>query len=163
MQTKLLLITPPFTQLNTPYPATSYLKGFLEGHQVSVSHYDLSIELFTSVFTSDFLVQLFKEANDIGSNIFPGVKKMKQLYIARVDLVIRFLQKHDLETALKITEPDFLPNGHRLAKVNTAIKWAEGDAGIIDKAKHYATLFIEEIGDFIQANVDEFFAFTKYA
>jgi hypothetical protein len=80
MQTKLLLITPPFTQLNTPYPATSYLKGFLEGHQVSVSHCDLSIELFTSVFTSDFLVQLFKEAKYAGSNFFPGVKKMKQLY-----------------------------------------------------------------------------------
>jgi hypothetical protein len=28
-QQKLLLITPPFTQLNTPYPATAYLKGFL--------------------------------------------------------------------------------------------------------------------------------------
>ena len=163
MQTKLLLITPPFTQLNTAYPATSYLKGFLDEYEVSVSHCDLSIELFTSVFTSDFLVRIFKEANAIGSNFFPGVKKMKQLYIARVDLVIRFLQKHDLETALKIIEPDFLPNGHRLAKVNTAIKWEEGDAGIIDKAKHYATLFIEEIGDFIQANVDEFFAFTKYA
>ena len=97
MQTKLLLITPPFTQLNTAYPATSYLKGFLDEHEVSVSHCDLSIELFTSVFKSGFLVKIFKEANDIGSNFFPGVKKMKHLYIARVDLVIRFLQKHDLK------------------------------------------------------------------
>src|SRR5690606_25675293 len=60
-------------------------------------------------------------------------------------------------------EPGFLPLGHRLSKVNTDIKWAAGDLGIIDKAKHYGTLFIEEIGDFIHANVDEFFAFTKYA
>ena len=50
-----------------------------------------------------------------------------------------------------------------MVNVNTDIKWEAGDFGIIDKAKHYATLFIEEIGDFIQANVDEFFAFTKYA
>jgi hypothetical protein len=50
-----------------------------------------------------------------------------------------------------------------LQKVNTEIKWAAGDLGIIDKAKHYSTLYIEEIGDFIQANVDEFFSFTKYA
>ena len=53
-------------------------------------------------------------------------------------------------------EPGFLPIGHRLRKVNTEIEWEEGEAGIIDKAKHYSTLFIEEIGDFIQANVDEF-------
>ena len=26
---KVFFITPPFTQLNTPYPATAYLKGFL--------------------------------------------------------------------------------------------------------------------------------------
>jgi len=163
MQTKLLLITPPFTQLNTAYPATSYLKGFLDEYDVSVSHCDLSIELFTSVFTSNFLSKIFKEAKETGSNFFPSVKKMKHLYIARVDLVIKFLQKHDLETAYKILEKGFLPDGHRLIKVNTEIKWTEGDVGIIDKAKHYATLFIEEIGDFIQANIDEFFAFTKYA
>jgi hypothetical protein len=29
MLRKVLLVTPPFTQLNTPYPATAYLKGFL--------------------------------------------------------------------------------------------------------------------------------------
>ena len=60
-------------------------------------------------------------------------------------------------------EADFLPLGHRLVNVNKEIEWEVGEIGIIDKAKHYATLFIEEIGDFIQANVDEFFAFTKYA
>jgi len=80
-----------------------------------------------------------------------------------VDVVIGFLQKQDIETANKILHPHFLPVGHRLLYVNTAIQWEAGDIGIIDKAKHFGTLFIEEIGDFIQANVDEFFAFTKYA
>ena len=61
MQTKLLLINPPFTQLNTAYPATSYLKGFLEEHEVSVSHCDLSIELFTKIFKGDFLRLIFQE------------------------------------------------------------------------------------------------------
>ncbi|BAO56191.1 B12-binding domain-containing radical SAM protein [Nonlabens marinus] len=88
---------------------------------------------------------------------------MKELYISRVDIVIGFLQKQDITTANKILETDFLPLGHRLINVSTQIKWEAGELGIIDKAKHYGTLFIEEIGDFIQANVDEFFAFTKYA
>ena len=65
MQPTLLLVTPPFTQLNTAYPATAYLKGFLEEYEVSVSHCDLSILLFTSVFTSDFLRSIFQEAEDL--------------------------------------------------------------------------------------------------
>lgn len=163
MRSKLILITPPFTQLNTAYPASSYLKGFLEEYEVTVSHCDLSIELFTTIFTGDFLKLIFEEAEELGNNHFPKVKEMKEQYISRVDEVIRFLQKQDIDAAYKILEPDFLPLGHRLGKVNTNILWESGDDGVIDKAKHYSTLFIEEIGDFIQANVDEFFAFTKYA
>lgn len=163
MQSKVLFITPPFTQLNTAYPASSYLKGFLEIHDITVPHCDLSIELFTSIFTSDFLRAVFKEAKDLENYQYPEVTNMKELYISRVDVVIGFLQKNDVKTAKKILESGFLPPGHRLLHVNTDIKWEIGEIGIIDKAKHYGTLFIEEIGDFIQANVDEFFAFTKYA
>ncbi len=163
MQAKLLLVTPPFTQLNTAYPATAYIKGFLEEKEVTVSHMDLSIELFTSVFTSDFLPSIFQEAQDMGNFHYPQVREMKALYISRVDVVIGFLQKQDIETAKTILKTGFLPLGHRLLKVNTEIKWEAGKPGVIDKAKHFATLFIEEIGDFIHANVDEFFSFTKYA
>ena len=163
MQSKALFITPPFTQLNTAYPATAYLKGFLEIHDISMPHCDLSIELFTAVFKSDFLRAMFKEAKDLGNYNYPEVSKMKSRYISCVDPVIAFLQKHDIETAQNILKSDFLPPGHRLKHVNTKIEWEAGDIGVIDKAKHHATLFIEEIGDFIQANVDEFFAFTKYA
>lgn len=163
MQAKLLLITPPFTQLNSPYPATAYLKGFLDEQGVSVSQCDLSIELFTSIFTSDFLKSIFEEAEAIGNAHYPQIQKNKEQYIGRVDAVIDFLQSQELEKAKEILEPDFLPTGHRWAKVNTEIKWKEGEEGLIDKAKHLGTLFIEELGDFIQANVDEFFAFTRYA
>jgi radical SAM superfamily enzyme YgiQ (UPF0313 family) len=163
MQAKLLLITPPFTQLNTAYPATAYLKGFLEEHDVSVSHCDLSIELFTTIFTSTFLNEIFDEAEALGNNHFPELHAHRDAYISQVDTVIAFLQQHDIATARQILEEGFLPQGHRLKNVNKDIEWAEGDEGIIDKAKHYSTLFVEEIGDYIQANVDEFFAFTKYA
>jgi len=163
MQAKLLLVTPPFSQLNTAYPATAYIKGFLESKEVSAAHFDLSIELFTSIFTSDFLSAIFQEAEELGNDHFPLIREMKDLYISRVDVVIGFLQKQDINTASEILGTSFLPAGHRLKRVNTQIKWADGELGVIDKAKHFGTLFIEEIGDFIQANVDEFFSFTKYA
>lgn len=163
MRPNLLLITPPFTQLNTAYPATAYLKGFLDENEVVVAQCDLSIELFAWVFKSDFLRSIFKEAKELNNNHYPELTEKKELYILRVDLVIGFLQKQDIKTANNILEEGFLPIGHRLAKVNTEINWEDGEIGVIDKAKHYSTLFIEEIGDFIQANVDEFFSFTKYA
>ena len=77
MQPKILFITPPFTQLNTAYPASAYLKGFLEEHKVSISHCDLSIELFTSIFTGDFLSAVFEEAANLKNNYYPSVSAMK--------------------------------------------------------------------------------------
>ena len=35
MQKTVFAITPPFTQLNTPYPATAYLKGFLNTKNIA--------------------------------------------------------------------------------------------------------------------------------
>ena len=62
MSTKVLLVTPPFTQLNTPYPATMYLKGFLQSKDVPVSQCDLSIELFRSIFTNQFYSEYFSRS-----------------------------------------------------------------------------------------------------
>jgi hypothetical protein len=163
MQQKILLITPPFTQLNTSYPASAYLKGFLEEKNVAVEQCDLSIELFTSIFTSGFIRAIFSEAQELNSFAIPQVFKLKEQYVLRVDKVISYLQSQTIEKANEILAPGFLPKGHRLQTVKKNITWADGELGIIDKAKHYGTLFIEELGDFIQANVDEFFAFTRYA
>lgn len=39
-----LLVLSPFTQINTPYPSTAYLKGYLEAKGVRVGQTDLGIE-----------------------------------------------------------------------------------------------------------------------
>ena len=67
MLTKVLLVTPPFTQLNTPYPATMYLKGFLQSKDIPVSQCDLSIELFRCIFTNRFIRNIFQEADKLKS------------------------------------------------------------------------------------------------
>ena len=163
MSIKTLLITPPFTQLNTPYPATAYLKGFLDAQNVEVEQCDLSIELFNKVFTKDFISNAFNIAQQHNSFQFPKVYEQKQEYINKVDRVIKFLQHHQVTEAYQILQEGFLPQSHRELPEDEELDWAFGALGIIDKAKHKATLFIEELGDFIKANVDEFFSFTKYA
>ena len=159
MPIKTLLITPPFTQLNTPYPATAYLKGFLDSKDVHVDQCDLSVELFNKVFTSDFIRQAFNEAAETGNIEFPRIIEQQKAYINKVDTVIGFLRKQDLIVAEQILSDNFLPKGHRSNKLDNNYE----SVGTIDKAKHLGTLFIEELGDFISANIDEFFAFTRYA
>jgi len=157
---KTVLITPPFTQLNTPYPATAYLKGFLDLKGVESVQYDLSIELFNKVFTSDFIERIFLEAEEFDAVEFPLVRKQKAKYINCVTLVTRFLRNQDVSTAQQIIAEGFLPKAHRGV---LALDLAYFELDVIDQAKHLGTLFIEELGDFITANVDEFFSFTRYA
>ena len=42
---RILLLTPPLLQTNTPYPATMHLTGFLESKGVDVHQRDLSIKV----------------------------------------------------------------------------------------------------------------------
>jgi len=164
MPIKTLLITPPFTQLNTPYPAIAYLKGFLDEKGYETSQCDLSIELFTKVFAKDFIARIFQEAEANQSFEFPLVWQQREEYMAKVDLVIAYLRHQEVTAAYQILHEGFLPKSHRcLQKVEEELDWAFGNLGVLDKAKHMATLFVEELGDFIRANVDEFFSFTRYA
>lgn len=164
MSVKTLLVTPPFTQLNTPYPATAYLKGFFDAKGIPTTQCDLSIELFLKVFTKDFIQQIFIEAEENNSFLFPLVLDQKQDYIDKVDFVISYLQKQDVTAAYQLLHNGFLPKAHRFKKkLAEDLDYAFGNLGVLDKAKHMATLFIEELGDFIKANVDEFFSFTRYA
>ncbi len=163
MPGKILLITPPFTQLNTPYPATSYLKGFLEAKGIFVVQQDLSIELFKKIYTSESLKEIFNAVDLNDEMQFSEIYNFRNDYISKVDIIIKFLQNPESTAAYQILNENFLPKGHRIQNVDDDLSWAFGNLGILDKAKHLATLFVEEIGDFIQGNIDEYFAFTKYA
>jgi len=160
MSCKTLLIIPPFTQLNTPYPATAYLKGFLESKGKEIVQEDLSIQLFCKIFSKDFLVQIFEEVSLLEHIECIDVLDFADEYLNIVDDVIAFLQ-HKRED-LHFCDINYYPHGHRISRLDQASK-AYRSLSQLDKGKHLATLFIEEIGDFIQLNVDEFFSFTKYA
>lgn len=158
-----LIITPPFTQLNTPYPASTYLKGFLQEKGVITNQCDLSIELFVELFTKQFISKVFTQAEKNNSFQYKKVWQQKNEYINKVETVIDYLQNHKVTTAYKLLGYGFLPKAHRSNIDQEELAYAFGNLGILDKAKHFATIFVEELGDFIKANVDEFFAFTKYA
>lgn len=163
--TKALLITPPFTQLNTPYPATAYIKGFLNTKNVLSFQADLGIEVILSLFSKQGLIDLFAEAEKNSAEKSENVQRilaLKDEYIKVIDSVILFLQGKNPTLSLLICQEDFLPEASRFAQLEE-LDWAFGTMGTQDKAKHLATLFLEDISDLIIECVDENFGFSRYA
>ena len=163
---KLLLITPPFTQLNTPYPATSYIKGFLDSQKIDNYQVDLGIEVIVRLFTKEKLVELFDlVVNTLSIELSPNATRILSLkddYINSIDAVIRFLQNKDSTMAYGIVERELLPEASKFEQLDD-LQWAFGTLGIQDKARHLATLYLEDLGDFITEVVDPHFGFSRYA
>ncbi|PWA07408.1 B12-binding domain-containing radical SAM protein [Flavobacterium psychrotolerans] len=163
MKTKLFLITPPFTQLNTPYPATAYIKGFLNTINIESVQADLGIEVILKLFSKEGLSSLapkggIEHYSDNSNRIYA----LWDEYIKTIDSVIAFLQGKNPTLALQICQEDFLPEGSRFSQLEE-LDWAFGTMGAQDKAKHLATLYLEDISDFIVECVDENFGFSRYA
>lgn len=165
MSTTVFLITPPFTQLNTPYPATAYLKGFLNTKSISAFQADLGIEVTAALFCKNGLENLFKKiaekANDLSENA-ARIVALKENYIHSIDAVILFLQGKNPTLAHLICKRDFLPEASRFAQLDD-LNWAFGSMGVQDKAKHIATMYLEDLSDLITACVDAHFGFSRYA
>src|SRR5688500_13435688 len=61
-----------------------------------------------------------------------------------------------------ITNRDFLPEASRFSQLDD-LDWAFGSMGIQDKAKHFATMYLEDISDLIKECLDDHFGFSRYA
>ena len=167
MKQKLFLITPPFTQLNTPYPATAYIKGFLNTKGIESVQADLGIEVILKLFSKQGLENLFQMASlkfqveEISDNS-KRIYALQDEYSKTIDSVIAFLQGKNPTLALQICQEDYLPEASRFAQLEE-LDWAFGTMGTQDKAKHLATLYLEDISDFIVECVDANFGFSRYA
>jgi hypothetical protein len=168
LNTKLLLITPPFTQLNTPYPATAYLKGFLNTKGIASTQADLGIEVIIALFSKQGLTDLFAQAEQLptpNSRLSANSQRiiaLKEEYLKTIDGVMLFLQGKNPTLSHLICSEDFLPEASRFAQLEE-LDWAFGTMGTQDKAKHLATLYLEDISDLIVECIDPHFGFSRYA
>ncbi|MEI6865879.1 B12-binding domain-containing radical SAM protein [Flavicella sp.] len=160
-----LLITPPFTQLNTPYPATAYLKGFLNTQNIDIYQMDLGIEVILELFSKkkiqDFFEIAFKTDSIVSENC-QRIYALKNRYYQTIDPIISFLQEKNKTLSRLICSENFLPRASRFQQLED-LEWAFGSMGNQDKAKHLATLYLEDISDFIIECIDDNFGFSRYA
>ena len=157
-QTEILLVTPPLTQLNAPYPATTQLLAYLKQNGVGASQYDLSIDLADAVFSKSFLVEVLGELKSSKNHFAVN----KNLYIDLVDPVKAFLRGKNPTLSHRICSRQLLPEGSRFSQIED-LEWWFGSLGKSDMARYLATLFLLDISDFIRENVCQHFGVTKYA
>jgi hypothetical protein len=165
---ELLLITPPFTQLNTPYPATAYLKGFLNTKSITAFQMDLGIEVILELFSKEGLSTIFNHVQHVIPSTVARTQNSQRIYslqyeyVKTIDAVMAFLQGKNPSLARQICSGNFLPEAARFQQLDD-MEWAFGSMGMQDKAKHFATLYLEDLSDFIVECIDDNFGFSRYA
>lgn len=128
---------------------------------------DLGIEVIVELFSKQGLQDLFKvqslkfKVEELSQNS-QRIFALQDEYIKAIDAVIAFLQGKNPTLALQICQEDFLPEASRFSQLEEMDR-AFGTMGTQDKAKHLATLYLEDISDFIVECVDENFGFSRYA
>ena len=172
---RVLSVIPPMTQLNTPYPSTAYLTGFLRSRGVTAVQEDLALALVLRLLSPEGLKAVAAKVDALpAKKQSPAVQSFaaqKDRYLATIGPAIAFLQGRDSTLAHRIVGRNYLPEGPRFATLDVYVDdeggdplgWAFGALGLTDKAKHLATLYLNDLADVLRDAVDERFEFVRYA
>ena len=161
---KILLVTPPLTQLNTPYPATCHLVGFLRSQGLVAEQMDLSIELINTLFTRQKLEEIFEIVSTHSKLSKPNriLLQNADFYAKTIEPVMRFLGGKDSSLAQRFCSLEFWPQSKRLPN-DDDLEWGFGMIGNYDRATHLCTLFLKDLCDFINQTIDSRFELIRYA
>jgi radical SAM superfamily enzyme YgiQ (UPF0313 family) len=172
---RILSVIPPMTQLNTPYPSTAYLTGFLRSRGVAAVQEDLALALVLRLFSREGLLAVRKCLAAL-----PKQKRTPRVdafdrsfdrYLATIDCAVAFLQGRDPSIGHRIGGRNFLPEGPRFEPLDAYVDpdggdplaWAFGALGVQDRARHFATLYLNDVADVLRDAVDPRFEFVRYA
>src|ERR1700688_688168 len=176
-EVRILSIIPPMTQLNTPYPSTAYLTGFLRSRGFNAEQADLSIALALKLLSVEGVQAIHRQASTLPRKkhtLATGFfAEHFESYLTTIAPAIRFLQGRDPSLAHRIASRHYLPEGPRFASLEhyidnqqhagDALDWAFGALGLQDRAKHIATLYLNDLADVIRDAIDPRFEFVRYA
>ena len=171
---RILSLIPPMTQLNVPYPATAYLTGFLRDRGYPARQADLAIQLVLDLLSPSGLETLREAAEAL-----PRKRRSASLksflnefprYLQVTGPTLAFLQGRDPSLAQRIVSRSFLPEGPRFSALDhylddgsgDPLAWAFGALGLHDRARHFATLFLNDLADVIRDAGDPRFEFIRY-
>lgn len=126
---------------------------------------DLGIEVILALFSKQGLEGIFshaEKAQTIGSENASRIYALRGSYVHTIEGVIRFLQDKTPTFARQVCTENFLPRASRFEQLDD-LDEAFGHMGLQDRAKHLATLYLENLSDFIIECIDPHFGFSRYA
>ncbi len=175
---RVLAVIPPMTQLNTPYPSTAYLTGFLRSRGVHCVQEDLALALILRLLSAPGLkaihAQIQQPPKVQRSARMKAFTDRFEVYRNTIDPTIAFLQGRDSTLAHRIASRAYLPEGERFKSLDVfeadagdgeggdPMAWAFGALGVQDRARHVATLYLNDLADVIKDGVDPRFEFVRY-
>ncbi len=171
---RVLSVIPPMTQLNTPYPSTAYLTGFLRSHHIDAVQEDLALALVLRLLSSTGLEEVALNVDKVTarkrSPSLQTFAAQRHRYLSTIDAVIAFLQGRDSTLAHRIVSRQYLPEGPRFSALDAYVDdetgdplgWAFGALGMQDRAKHLATLYLNDLADVLRDAIDPRFEFVRY-
>ena len=163
------------TQLNTPYPSTAYLTGFLRSRGVDAVQEDLALALILALLSHAGLLKVHEGIRALPAHqrsaLVNGFDAQVERYLETITPTIAFLQGRDSTLAHRICSRHFLPEGPRFESLAVYVDpdggdpmaWAFGALGVQDRARHLATLYLNDIADVLRDAVDPRFEFVRYA
>ncbi len=172
---RVLSLIPPMTQLNTPYPSTAYLTGFLRSRGVAAVQEDLALALVLRLFSLAGLLAVRECIHALPvkrrSPRVQAFDRSFERYLATMEVAVAFLQGRDPSIGHRIGSRNFLPEGSRFEALDAYVDadggdplaWAFGALGVQDRARHFATLYLNDIADVLREAVDPRFEFVRYA
>ena len=171
---KVLSVIAPMTQLNTPYPSTAYLTGFLRSRGFDAAQEDLALALVLELFSANGLTSVREHIAALSkpqrTMRVVAFDEQFDRYVSTIGPTLAFLQGRDATLAHRICSRAFLPEGPRFESLDVYIDddggdplaWAFGALGVQDRARHLATLYLNDIADVLREAIDPRFEFVRY-
>jgi len=164
---RILLLTPPLVQANTPYSATPLLVASLRGHGFDAVQDDLSLRLVLRIFSKEGVRHcariLRRRRGRSPANALRFLAHADE-YVSTIECVLRFLQGRDVSGAASIASRRLLPEGPRFQPLAEAVPAQIFNAlGEQEQARHLASLYLDDLADMVRDGVDPRFEFSRYA
>ncbi len=160
---KILLITPPLLQPNTPYAATPLLTAWLRNNGHDAVQADLSLELLLKLFSREGVAALCRTLE-----AYPEAEAFLEAepdYLETIDEVMAFLQDRNPAASKQIARRGWLPEGPHLYHAyeqEEQFGWDFRGLDEADRARHLASLYLDDLAEAAKL-ADPNFGFSRYA
>ena len=171
---KILVITPPVIQLNSPYPSGAYLCSFFKSQNDECTWKDLNISLFYKIFSASGLEKLFslteKKALEMADfaesqndeNTAYNLRRYvctKQSWIDWIDFIVAVLCGKMREKEHEFLFSPFAPRGSRMENFLSSLNREPS----VDDVRFLCSYALADLADYVTAVFDKDFSLVRYA